>query len=313
MRYGFALAALAGVVVAVLLAAHLDSAAVLRSLRAVGWWVVAIAAFHLVPLLLSAAAWQFALAPAHRRSLGVLLVLRWIREAVSGLLPVAQLGGDVVGARLLAGPAVPATAAAASVVVDLTVELVTLGLFILLGLVLLTATSRWAAASGWMQAGSAALLAGVLVCAAASRPGLLRPIRGLFERVVRLPSFFDSAFVHDIGRAARARYADRRAMAAAGVLHLLSWLAAAGEIWLVLRCMGVPIGVREALVIESLSHALRSAAFFVPGALGVQEAGFIEIGALFGIAPEAALALALARRMREIALGAPALLAWQAL
>ena len=42
-----------------------------------------------------------------RRTMGggprlrMFMVLRWIREATNNLLPVAQIGGEVVGARLL--------------------------------------------------------------------------------------------------------------------------------------------------------------------------------------------------------------------
>jgi putative membrane protein len=314
VSYGVASAACAGAVAIVLLGSDLDAEAVLRSVRAIDWWLVPVAAYHLVPLLLSAGAWQRTLAPLQRRPLAALLALRWIREGVSGLLPVAQIGGDAVGARLLAGPAVPASAAVASVIVDLAIEAATLGVFVVLGLALLADTGSWTIAlSGSTPAVAVALVAGVLVSATAWRLGLDRPLRRLAASLLRRWKEIGPAFARDIADAVAARCADRRAMAAAVALHLLSWLAAAAEIWLVLLCIGVPIGVRAALVIESLSHALRGAAFFVPAGLGVQEAALVELGGLFGIAPEAALALALARRLREVALGVPALLAWQAL
>jgi hypothetical protein len=49
----------------------------------------------------------------------------------------------------------------------------------------------------------------------------------------------------------------------------------------------------------------------VPSALGVQEAGLIGAGMLVGLAPDAALALSLAKRMREVLFGLPWLLTWQ--
>ena len=67
------------------------------------------------------------------------------------------------------------------------------------------------------------------------------------------------------------------------------------------------------LVIESLGQAIRSAAFFVPGAIGVQEGGFMAVGILFGIGPEVGLAVSLIKRIREVGLGVPALVAWKAL
>jgi hypothetical protein len=51
----------------------------------------------------------------------------------------------------------------------------------------------------------------------------------------------------------------------------------------------------------------------VPGAIGVQEGGYVVLGPLFGIAPETMLALSLLKRARDLALGVPALLLWQGL
>jgi hypothetical protein len=60
-------------------------------------------------------------------------------------------------------------------------------------------------------------------------------------------------------------------------------------------------------------HAVRGAAFAVPGALGAQEGGLIVLCAMFGIPPEAALALSLVKRIPDVVLGVPGLLAWQAM
>jgi len=63
--------------------------------------------------------------------------------------------------------------------------------------------------------------------------------------------------------------------------------------------------------LESLAQAAKSLFFMVPAALGVQEAGLIGAGHLFGLGADVALALSLAKRMREIVFGLPALVAWQ--
>ena len=44
-------------------------------------------------------------------------------------------------------------------------------------------------------------------------------------------------------------------------------------------------------------HAVRGAAFAVPGALGAQEGGLIVLCAIFGVPPDAALALSLVKRI----------------
>ena len=83
------------------------------------------------------------------------------------------------------------------------------------------------------------------------------------------------------------------------------------EVYTALAFMGRPVDWAEALLIESLVHAVRGAAFAVPGALGAQEGGLIVVCALFGIPPDQALALSLVKRAADLALGLPGLLAWQ--
>jgi hypothetical protein len=90
----------------------------------------------------------------------------------------------------------------------------------------------------------------------------------------------------------------------------VSWILGAGEIWLGLYYLGQPIDITTALLMESLAQALRTAAFFVPGALGVQEGGYMIIGGAYGLSPEVALALSLVKRTRELLFGVPGLVAW---
>jgi hypothetical protein len=92
---------------------------------------------------------------------------------------------------------------------------------------------------------------------------------------------------------------------------MIGWLAGVAEVLIVFAWMGHPIGLGEALVIESLLHAVRGAAFTIPSALGAQEGGLVLLCALFGIPPEQAIALSLIKRVPDIALGVPSLLAWQ--
>ena len=95
------------------------------------------------------------------------------------------------------------------------------------------------------------------------------------------------------------------------MLHLAAWVLVSCETWLVLSFIDARLGLAAALVIDSLLSGLRSMAFMVPQALGVQEDAYVLLDALFGVAPEAALALSLIRRARDLAIGAPALIVWQ--
>jgi hypothetical protein len=81
--------------------------------------------------------------------------------------------------------------------------------------------------------------------------------------------------------------------------------------WLAIRLMGGHAGFVAIFAVEALLAAIRSAAFLVPNAIGVQEAAYALLGPLFGVAPPMALAVSLLRRARDIVLGVPLLLAWQ--
>ena len=93
--------------------------------------------------------------------------------------------------------------------------------------------------------------------------------------------------------------------------RLLGWMIGTGEIWLALVFLGHPVSLIEALILESLGQAIRSSAFIVPGAYGVQEGGFILLGLTLGLSQEVGLALSLVKRVRELVVGLPALLIWQ--
>jgi uncharacterized membrane protein YbhN (UPF0104 family) len=107
-------------------------------------------------------------------------------------------------------------------------------------------------------------------------------------------------------------YGDAPRLIGALLVHLGVWFVGTLEVVVVLYFMGYPVSLGEALVIESLGQAARAVAFPIPGALGAQEVGFVAICALYGIPAPDALALSLAKRIPELVLGPPFLVAWHA-
>jgi uncharacterized membrane protein YbhN (UPF0104 family) len=96
----------------------------------------------------------------------------------------------------------------------------------------------------------------------------------------------------------------------AALWQMVSWLLGGVEVCLALHFLGHDVGIVPGLIIESLGQALKAVGFAVPGALGVQEGGYIVICQVFGLSPEMAIALSLMKRLREVGLGVPGLLAW---
>ena len=67
----------------------------------------------------------------------------------------------------------------------------------------------------------------------------------------------------------------------------------------------------NSVILQSMVLTIRSVMFPVPGALGVQEGGYVMVGNLLGIPGDAAFALSLIARVRELILGIPGLVLWQ--
>jgi uncharacterized membrane protein YbhN (UPF0104 family) len=109
----------------------------------------------------------------------------------------------------------------------------------------------------------------------------------------------------------RASLHRRRGLLVAGSLQLAAFFSGALEIWFALRLFEHPIGMDAALMLESMTQAVRHIAFVIPGGLGVQEAGLILFGHIVGIDSEMALAVAMVKRVREVLWGVPFLLSWQ--
>jgi len=310
LRLGGGLAALLGIGAIVALTAYQGFAEIGTVLLAAGWGIALVTAFHLVPMAASALAWRAAARPVAPVRLWVFLWGRLLREAINGLLPVAQVGGDVVGARILTFHGSRAPAAGASILVDITLEILSQILFTLLGLALVLADGERGLAE-WVAVGLGVAVLAVGGFLLAQRWGIFLLLERLLERMAGYfdwPALGSLTSLHDT---VMAIYRQRSAVVGGMLWHLASWLLGAVEVWLTLRVLGAEVGFADALIIESLGQALRSAAFLVPGAYGVQEGGYMLLGVSLGIAPEVALSVSLIRRVRELTLGVPAMLVWQ--
>jgi putative membrane protein len=206
---------------------------------------------------------------------------------------------------------VPGTAAAASTIVDVTMELFAQLAYTALGIAIFCAqqsrnTLPWQATLGLVFG-----LVGALGFVAIQRRGI-----GVAERAI---ARIAKPWVHGLAGLPRLVHAQMQAIYMrpgalwlAAALHFCAWVASSLQAWIALRFMGVDIGPASVLAIESLLYAVRSVAFAVPSAFGVQEGAYLVLGTLFGLTPEAALALSLLKRARDMVIGIPALLAWQA-
>ena len=313
MRPFLLIASLLGLVLAVGLIGWTGFAPVLRAVEAVGWGAALVALVRAVETSGAGLAWWLILPGARSGLARTCVLLRWLRESINCLLPVAQVGGDLIGARLLTFWRVPGGTAGASVVVDLFAQTATQFVFTLVGLACLVQAGGDGALVRWVVVGLAVMGPALVGFFLAQRFGGFRLVENLVLRVAREPRWAALAGVASLNDRLQEIYRRPGRLAAGFTLHFAIWFVGVLEVWLALRFMGHAVRYRDALVIESLAQAVRGAAFVVPGALGVQEGGLIALCAVFGIAAPTAIALSLVKRLPEIVLGVPGLVLWQGL
>jgi putative membrane protein len=204
------------------------------------------------------------------------------------------------------------SAAATSVVVNITLSVFTQTVFTFIGLnLLIAATGRWNL-WGPAIAGAPVAIAAVAGFYTFQRLGMFRLFGSIISRCSKDPKW--TAMLGkggDIDQAVRGVYSDRGSILMCVFCEMASWFVGAVEVWIALCALGIPGGFPQAIVLEGVAQGVRSAMFFVPGALGIQEGGYVVVGRLLGIPEEMGLALALIRRVRELAFGVPGLIAWQ--
>jgi putative membrane protein len=306
-----------GVALAIAIALWCGFDAVGAALARAGWpALLAMTAFHLVPKALCGAAWWTLLPRGEGSRAGGLAAFawfRWLRDGANDLLGVIPGAGEIASIRAMCLRGITLPSAIASTVVDLTVEMAAQCLFIALVLALMLAGHPGATVVGLAAVGlgiMSVLLTGLIV---AQRLGWVR----VLDRMVSALSAGLGARLAVANQAITAAilriHRERRRVAGALALHLGAWILGVGEGWIGLALMGPAPAWHDVLLLETCAFVLRSVGFMLPGAIGIQEGGYVLIAPLIGIAPEAALALSLLKRGREFILGAPACLAWQAI
>jgi len=274
-----------------------------------GWQGVAIlVAYHLLPLALCGLGWHAVQAPPYQAP-WVFIMGRWIRDGVGELAGFLPLSGEVAGIRHLTRFGIRAPVAGATVVVDVTAEAIAQFIFSLLGVGL------WA----WLYPDSD-VTRWALIALGVSVPVLIALVivqRSWFVHVLEeLPSKLmpKTWGAPDLEQGVLASiqeiYGRRRRVVVSVAWHVAAWIAGAAEAWVALYLLDFPLDLPHVLALESIIFAVRSIAFVIPGALGIQEGGYMLVGAVLGLPTETALALSLLKRGRELILGLSALIAW---
>ena len=285
-------------------------AAVLDALRDVGLLgLVWVCVLQFVSLGLCAAALWLV---CDGLSFGSCLTARWIRDGASNLIAVVPGIGEIAGARAMALFGAGAGIAAAATVVDVAIEALSQALYTLIGLVPLFLNVEHDEATHRLGAIAVATVPVVAVYLVTRHQGALGTMERIIVRVARAFNLSEVAADLNMARNVHALYGRHRRIALAVAVHLAAWVMGAVQVWAAAQAMDRPLSPQAALVLESLVYAARGALFIVPWGAGVQEGGFVLVGAVLGLDAAGAIALSLVLRARDALLGTPAVLLWYA-
>jgi putative membrane protein len=280
-----------------------------NAVASVGWGTFLVVLTRATTVCIAGAGWWSLFPEGRPLRLRVAFLLRFVREGANTLLPLTQVGGDIIGARLLTSWAVPSPLGAASIIVDVMVQAATQFLFAALGIVTLIALGSDTSIAG-VAASSLAVAAPMLGgFYAAQRRGGHRILQFVLSRLEGDSNWRLLTTVDAVYQSLSMIYARRSQLVMSGLVHMIGWLVGTAEVLIALRCMGQAVTIGEALVIESLVQAVRGAAFTIPSALGAQEGAMILLCGIFQIPPDQALALSLIKRAADLVVGVPGLVA----
>lgn len=311
MRIAVRIALVAGLALLIALILH-EGSAILIPLGRAGWVLLWLVPLHVLPLLLDVFGWRVLIARWRESRVGNLFWIATIREGINRLLPAANIGGELVGIRLLAESGIEGVVAAASVTTEVVLTIISQYVFVLIGVLCLLRLTDTVQFVDDVLIGLGASLPLVILLAVLLRYG------SVFERLERIAvrllgdqklSFLAGQSV-SLDAAIRELCGDRPRLLTTMAWQVTGMVSGSLETWLALRWLGHPVPFGAAVALESLTMTVRNFVFLVPAGLGVQEASLVGFGALLGVNGDLALALSLAKRMREILFGVPALLSW---
>lgn len=292
-------------------------ATLVEGLRQIGWRLLVVIALEFAIDGFNTLGWRSTFEPADRHvGFAWLYLARLAGTAFNQVLPAAAVGGEPVKVMLLRGRVSAASGWASVITAKLSLGIAQ-SIFVLCGFAVAfgrldvpPAVGRaLVAALGLTVLGLALFLRwqrrGLFAAAAdlAARLGVPKPT---IERLRAATEAFDSR-VRDLHLLRGSDFAESVAW------HLVSFAIGVAQVAVLLAGLGLAVDVSTCLAIEAFSLLIQLALFFVPGSIGVQEAGKMILFTALGLPAAAGLVVAIAFRLTQLAGIAAGLSAFAAL
>lgn len=281
-------------------------------LLATSGWVLLTLPIVWAPCLLAAAiSWRMLFPKDHTPGFGTVFKALWIGRAINTLLPVATIGGEIAKARLVTVWGTRGIDASASVLVDKTVQAMAVAIWAFIGTLLLVHLALDNELAIAAMLGIIALAAGLLGFILVQHAGVVGFMAAAVGKFVSSDGWEEiTNNAQEVDVLVRVIYKDYRSVTISTLWRTFGLILQTSEVWLACYIIGFPISFIEALMLKSLTSTISDIAFFIPNAYGVQEGGYVMLGALLGMTADLALAVSLATRIRELLIDIPGLLVW---
>jgi len=278
--------------------------AILANIRRFGVWFLAILAVGALWLFFQTCAWSIIQNALFKKVPFLSLFrIKIIGDALNVLLPSASLGGEAARAYLLK-KTIPLKEGIPGIVFDKTVEFVASTVFLASGLLLGSLFVR-------LPEG---LLAPTVICLAVTTAGIVLlvvfSVRGVCATLARITARFPRVRKWVEGREEHLEALDENLRllyrrghlktAAAAGFHFLARLVGSFEVLIILRVLGVPVGLIQAVFIYSVIVIINTAFFILPGQWGVTESASMLLLQAMGRPAAIGLSLGVIRRIRKL-------------
>jgi uncharacterized protein (TIRG00374 family) len=276
-------------------------------LRGFGVAIVGVIAFELLIDACNTAAWFAILRPGAAAGFGLLFWVRQAGVAINQLTPTATVGGELAKAGILRSR-IPASTTAASLVATRMSYALGQAVLVLLGLSAVLARTRATPdLAGAIVVAFAVTVGGVLGFLWLQHRGIFATASASLRRLGIAHTLAER--LHAGATALDANLADiyrNRPGAFAWSLawHVVGQLVGLVQLAFILAALGTPTPIATCLALEAFSLVLDSAAFLVPGRIGVQEAGRVLVFTTFGFEAATGLAVAVIVRLNQLAVAA---------
>ncbi len=295
-----------GVVLLSFVVAEIDLAEVIVQVAKVGYGILVLVGIYFVAFAIDSITWQMTIRGVPLNLVWAYRVwkLRMVGESFNAVIPAGGMGGEPVKASLLKSHyAINYREGTASLILAKTINMIALVIFLIGGFVLMIEGQTLPKAYEYVAgAGLLAFMIGVFLFFVIQRLSITS-LTGMWISRWRIGRRLEDILhlIHDMDERLVHFYTlNKGRLAGALLLAFVNWMLGVVEIYYALVFLDRPITWAEAWIIEAVAQMVRTGAFFIPAAIGVQEGAFLLVcGAITGSAP-IGVAVSVIRRIREV-------------